>query len=476
MSALPAEIVDMVLLELQSNDWQDTEKRDLSACAQVCRNWRDAVRKHLFSGLTVSFRDLSRAVHDEFLAAEGCPSWRQVIPAYKTPYKTLKMLREFLQESQEVAQAIRRLKLVCYPSCVVPRYFNPPAVLALFVDRDDSDLAVFASVLRQLPHLRELTLVDVVLERSSFIRLYTSLQPSFPSVEKLTIHYDDRRGSHHEHVDSMAEDICVIDLASCFADVTELHVSNFGNAHRSSGHPVFKPDTISHILGHKPKTAVHSLSCSAVHPAGFFEYLLGTESRKTLKSLDFGSSPWTVPKQRFLDDVGSSLVRLCIPAPQLPLDAQPSDYGTRFSASISAIADPRVALDSTLVDLAPCRTLERVTFALSGSATHVVWENLAAQIRALVGCPCATTLQEIGIDCDVAALSKTQRLEWASEKPVRVAEHAEEALLELFDRAALVVVDIVLRCTPSLGEGLRPNLFPRIAARDHAHVRYTYTS
>lgn len=263
------------------------------------------------------------------------PNWSQVLPTYRTPQKTLRMFQNFLNTSPDIARTVKKLRLVCYPGLLVLREFTPRALLTLYVDADDCDTSLFSSTLSKLPHLRELSLVDVVLKQSSFLSQYKNLARPLPSLQTFSIHYANRRGNRAEHLHDFAEDSYVMALLTCFAAIDELHVSNFGNAQRPANSSETALGVESYVTECNPQTAVKSFTYTASHPRDVFAFLLKTPSSGTLEKLDFSDAPWTMPKQRFLDDIGGSWTHLCIPVPQSPLHEQPGDYGESLYTKIS---------------------------------------------------------------------------------------------------------------------------------------------
>lgn len=155
INRLPLEIHDAIIGQLrgnkdQVNGWSNVAKKDLWACSLVCRTWKFITQAYLFRDIGYTFCQAPRA---------------------RSP---IQKLQSFLQENTRLAEYIQSLRL--------------SHSIAIAMDHEDAiDIGLLRDVLQLLPHLREVSLNAMTIDRET---KYV-LPPTRPSVAHVHIEYDD---------------------------------------------------------------------------------------------------------------------------------------------------------------------------------------------------------------------------------------------------------------------------------------------
>ena len=160
MACVPLDVVDLILdevhpipsLAIRTRDWV-TAKETFDACTLVCRNWKGMASGHLFREVSYSFTyDLS-TLH-EMRRHPFCIShrWAYIqLPGSDTwcPVKTLEEFHDFITVHPAAGSSIKHLCLEGFP----------------LRTGDNSgqkiDSHLLASLIRSLPCLQELSLIDL---------------------------------------------------------------------------------------------------------------------------------------------------------------------------------------------------------------------------------------------------------------------------------------------------------------------------
>lgn len=328
IDALPSELLEAILEAL----WRDLDelphmkerkRTELSRCSLVCKFWCAPARKLLFRDIVYSFRRVPGGglARWEALHHDTDGRWGTRLNEPETvPYKTLEMFVAFLRTVPDVARAVQRLTLRCYPSEWQRSWGAPQAI---FSERDRVDPALLASLLHALPNLTQLTTHTVV---PAHPRAF-----AHPTLKALTILYE-------AMVPESGDPEVVL---RCFPMVTELVLRDGG---RDTGRwPALA------AVG-RPPLALHSLRLIELSflPPGLRGMLTASGTVHALRSL------WL-----------ERIQETALPAVQVLLNAVgPSLHCIRYY--IETYDDLNAVDDHQAIDFTPCRALQKLTVSAEG--------------------------------------------------------------------------------------------------------------